>query len=170
MEGSVAGDTAHSARGKTITVLARVWITPPPMAAALHERAAEAFAIASPDQRLGVHWAMLTAAYPFFADVAAHVGRLLALQGEVQTAQLQRRIVTTWGDRSTIPRALQRTLRSMADWGALADGSARGRFLPSGRMAPVSAETRNLLKQGVVIAQESNGLGAESGLFPFARH
>jgi hypothetical protein len=113
LEGVVAGSTPHTARGKTLTVLGRVWMTPPASAVALRDSAVKLVAQASADERLAMHWAMLSAAYPFFVDVAGLVGKSLGLNGEVALSQLTRRLVDTWGDRSTLRPAAQRVSRAV---------------------------------------------------------
>jgi hypothetical protein len=55
-----------------------------------------------------MHWGMSVACYPFFAEVAAQVGKLLALNGHANLSQIVRRMTETSGDRSTLPRAVQR--------------------------------------------------------------
>ncbi len=44
---------------------------------------------------------MAALAYPFFRDLAEVVGRLLALQDDFTTLQVQARMLTAWGDRTT---------------------------------------------------------------------
>lgn len=113
LDGVVGGDTVHSARGKTLTVLMRIWVTVPPFAEPLRSAAIKHIPLASSEERLAIHWAMSVACYPFFAEVAAHVGKLLRLNGHANLAQIVRRMTESWGDRSTLPRAVQRVLRSM---------------------------------------------------------
>ena len=70
LEGEVEGTKLNSARGKTATVLNRIWIVPPAKLGSLRDDALACFADADADDRLALHWAMMLAAYPFFADVA----------------------------------------------------------------------------------------------------
>ena len=64
--------------------------------------------------RLTLHWGMCLATYPFFRDVAATTGRLLALQGTAAMSQIVRRMAEFWGERSTSTRAVQRVVRSLS--------------------------------------------------------
>jgi len=73
---------------------------------------------------------MCLAAYPFFGAVAAHVGRLLRLQGAVAATVVQRRIREQYGERETVARAARRILRSYIDWGVLVEGTQPGVYLP----------------------------------------
>jgi hypothetical protein len=43
-------------------------------------------------------------------------------------AQLQRKLIDQWGERSTVTRAFQRIVRSMVEWGTLADADTPGHF------------------------------------------
>lgn len=128
LEGQVAGEGPHSARGKTRTVLLRIWVTVPDRAAPLRD---EALAVMvngrAPDLR-PLHWGMCLATHPFFGDVAAITGRLLSLQGSVALAAVTRRVTEGWGARSTVLRASQRVVRSMVEWGALGETERRGVF------------------------------------------
>ncbi|MFZ1413226.1 MAG: hypothetical protein WAS73_01405 [Defluviicoccus sp.] len=169
--GVVAGDTTHDARGKTLTVLSRIWLTVPDEARKIRESALKLFPDAATSERLPIHWAMMMAAYPFFVDVATNAGKLITMNGDVTLSQIVRRMLDAWGDRSTLPRATQRILRSMVQWGALSDGSVRGQYLPQPAQAKVSGEAAELLLMGLL-----TGLGrglhvshllSHSSLFPF---
>ena len=154
LDGVVAGSTPQTARGKTLTVLGRVWFTPPTAAVGLRDAAAKVVAQASADERFAIHWAMLCAAYPFFVDVAGLVGKSLALNGEVALSQLTRRLVVTWGDRSTLRPATQRLVRSMVQWGALRDGGRIGLYLAPAKRIVVSSAIGELLVEGLLIAAQ----------------
>ena len=128
LEGQVSGEGPHSARGKTRTVLFRVWVTVPDRVVPLRD---DALAVvggdSAPDLR-PLHWGMCLSTHPFFRDVAAITGRLVSLQGYVALAMVTRRIVERWGARSTVLRASQRVVRSMVEWGALVETERRGFF------------------------------------------
>lgn len=55
--------------------------------------------------RVWFHWGMACLAYQFFRDTSAVVGRLLTLQDDFTTAQVQSRLLSSWGDRPTIKQA-----------------------------------------------------------------
>src|SRR3954454_8039037 len=73
------GTTNNSGRGKTLTVLTRIWISVPAQAEPLKQAALKQIASASSEQRIGIHWAMAAGTHPFFFDVATHVGKLIKL-------------------------------------------------------------------------------------------
>jgi hypothetical protein len=171
LDGVIAGKTAQSARGKTLTVLSRVWLTVPVAAEALRNSAVPLVGRASGNERLAIHWAMMSAAYPFFVDIAGNVGKLVGLNGEFSLSQLTRRLIEVWGDRSTLRPATQRTVRSMVQWGVLRDAKKPGRYLPLQKRIVVSAGLAELLVEGVLIASKAgmalDQLLTHPAIFPF---
>ncbi|MDO8945402.1 MAG: hypothetical protein Q7U75_19625 [Desulfobacterales bacterium] len=171
LDGVIAGTTAQTARGKTLTVISRVWLTPPGGVVTMRDAAVRLISQASAQDRLGIHWAMLCAAYPFFMDVAGLVGTSLGLNGEVALSHLTRRLVDTWGDRSTLRPAVQRLVRSMMQWGVLRDGGRVGLYLPQPKKVPVSSSVAELLLEGLLIATQRgmplSQLVSHPGFFPF---
>ena len=118
----------QTARGKTMTVLMRVWALVPDDDRPLRRDAFQLLKDIPAGDRIWLHWGMSLVAYPLFADTAAAAGRLLKLQGEFTLGQLERKLIGTWGQRSTVIRALQRIVRSMVDWQTLIEAPARGHF------------------------------------------
>lgn len=119
---------AETARGKTVTVLMRIWATVPEAQLPLRQHAVDLLKDIPAQDRIWLHWGMCTLAYPLFRDTAAAIGRFVKLQGELALAQLHRRLINAWGERSTVRRALQRIVRSMVEWQTLADAKAPGHF------------------------------------------
>ena len=108
---------APTARKKTVTALGRVWIEPADAGALMLGWAAKNL-YAVPDTR-PVHLAALLAAYPFFGDVCAAIGRALALEEAVNTPELRQRIRGTWGHRRSIDVAVQRAVKTLRGLGVL---------------------------------------------------
>lgn len=172
LEGAVAGSTKNSARGKTVTVLSHIWCLVPDHAVPLRDRAARLLGTATPDERLAIHWAMMIATYPFFTDVTSALGKLLSLHGTVALSQLKRRMVETWGERSTIEKAIPRLLRSMARWGALRGRSQEGDYLPAGGKRLLGNPVALLLLEALLVDSDQVSMELEqlvnhSSLFPF---
>lgn len=172
LDGAVSGDKKNSARGKTVTVLNHIWGEVPAPAELLRERAAAQLEGCTPDERLALHWAMMLGTYPVFTDTAAAVGRLVTLQGSFTLAHLTRRLVGTWGQRSTLERAGQRIIRSMVQWDVLRDTATRGRYeaVPRRRKAGPAVGTV-LIEALLVDAEEAslplNQLTGHPAIFPF---
>lgn len=172
LDGVVTGDQINSARGKTVTVLIHIWCQVPEHARELRDRAVRLIPELTPDRRVALHWTMALATYPFFADVATAVGRLLALQGNMTLAQVTRRLVELWGERSTMVRAAQRVVRSMVQWGILKDTDERGIYVRAGAPMETDGALAQLLLKALLLGLSLDEIPLESAvshpaLFPF---
>lgn len=171
LEDLVPGDTNNSGRGKTLTVLTRIWLTVPAQIEPLRASAIKCLSLANGESRVAVHWAMVIATHPFFFDVATHVGKLLALHGQVNRTQIKRRMTESWGDRSTLERTIQHVLKSMAQWGVLHAGSEKGSLVASRSPIQTSQGVAELLIHGVLLSQGCGmplpQLANHPALFPF---
>ena len=173
-EGRVSAGSSgwNSDRGKVITVLTRIWGPAGDSHKGLRSRAIDALSGAPPHLRLAVHWALCLGSYPFFENVARVTGQLLALHGEVQLAEVRRRLIEAWGDRAVVRRGAQRILRSMIDWGVLRDAEERGNYAQGFRIeGPPTAQSR-LLVEGLLLngsdeALPTAKLRSHPSLFPF---
>ena len=87
-------------------------------------------------ERMPLHWAMISAAYPFWAGVAKHVGRLLNLQDQITKKQIIQRLKEQYGDRQTISRYARYVIRSFVAWGVLNDTHAKGVYVQDKKIAP----------------------------------
>ncbi|WP_013627486.1 hypothetical protein [Rubinisphaera brasiliensis] len=128
----------ETARGKSITVLMRIWVFVPDEHHEIREQAFELLKRINAKDRIWLHWGMCILAYPLFRDTATAIGRLLKLQDEFTLAQLQRRLIDSWGERSTVVRAFQRVVRSMVEWHTLEDADTPGHF-----RAPTKVTTKS---------------------------
>lgn len=126
------------ARGKTITVLMRIWVLVPDRHRQVRDQAFELLRLIPSADRLWLHWGMCLLAYPMFQDMAIATGRLLKLQDDFTLSQLERRLIAKWGERSTVIRAFQRVVRSMVEWNTLADTEAKGHFKPAATLTTES--------------------------------
>jgi hypothetical protein len=159
------------ARGKTATVLMRLWVLVPAEHRTVHADAIALLPSIPAKDRIWLHWGMALLAYPLFRDAATAIGRLLKLQGDFTLAQLERRLVESWGDRSTLRRAAQRIVRSMVQWGLLHD-LGRGKFTAAERLVTGSKEVQMWLLEASHLSEmgaelESNQLMNLPTSFPF---
>lgn len=157
LDGVVGGRRYASARSKTVTVLSRVWGGVVPGTEGLRRRAIEALPHVDAAERVALHWAMSLSAYPFFADVAVIVGRLLELQDEAPMAHIVRRTVELWGDREKVHGASQKVVRSMADWGCLTEPS-KGVFRRRTPQLEVRDELASTLAEGLLFGGEQSAV------------
>ena len=156
---------------KTVGVLSGCWANVPRDLVAFRDRAISIFREVVPPERMALHWAMLMANYGFFADVARIAGRLLSLQGNVTLSQITHRMHESWGERSTVTRATRRMVRSMVQWGAMADTGDRGVYTRSPERIVVPKRLTEILLEGLLRC-EGRGLpvsqvGRHPALFPF---
>ena len=173
LEGKVSGDKYNSDRGKTMTVLTRIWGKVPPAVEPLKTRAVAAFQTSKARDHLALHWAMAIASYPVFSDVAATAGRLLALQDTFSLAQLTKRMVAQWSERPVLVKSTQRIIRSLVEWETLADTKTKGIYGRIPKLLPVSKEIVLLLCEALLLDNEHHSLPANQlldhpALFPFA--
>jgi hypothetical protein len=123
---SVGGNAKRGNREKVITILTKIWVRPPRDLHPLQREGLKLLSHLPREDHIAVHWGMAMAVYPFWGAVAAHVGRLLRLQGTAAAAQAQRRLREHYGERDTVSRAARRVLRSFVDWGVLKETSEKG--------------------------------------------
>lgn len=121
--------TKRGSREKTITILLKTWSRVAPSLTDFRDRGLELLATVENQDRIAVHWGMSIAAYPFVASVAEVVGRLLRLQDQVSTAQMQRRIREVYGERETVARSARYVLRAFVDWGVVLESKDLGVYL-----------------------------------------
>jgi hypothetical protein len=173
----LAGDPANaghgvSARKKTVTVLHRIWGPDSGSTEHLRQRAMLLLEDCGPEERLGLHWAMMLARYPVFTDVASTVGRLLMLQDSVTLSLLSRRLADSWGSRSTVDRAVQRIVRSMIQWGVLEDTALAGEYRAQEQRIHLSPEIGAVIAEALLQDAEGNAMAlgvliSHPALFPF---
>jgi len=118
--------TVRGSIDKTITILTKVWLKPPAVLEKLRLEGLDLLTNLSRADRLAVHWGMVMAVYPFWASVAAQVGRLFRLQGSASAAHVQRRLREQYGERETVSRRARYVLRSYVDWGVLREADIVG--------------------------------------------
>ena len=121
-------------RAKTAGIILRIWSGIPRARLTLREHAVALLPRLSGQERVWLHWGMTALAYPFFRDTVEVVGRLLALQDDCTTAQVQARMMTPWGDRATSKEAARKLLTTLADWKVLQSTRTKGHFILARKM------------------------------------
>lgn len=160
-------------RGKTVTVLTRIWSNVPRECVEVRDRAVKLLNGGDATDRLGLHWSMAMAVYPFFAEVVGVIGRLLVLQGEVDRQAVVRRMLESWGDRPAVSRGCRAVWTSIIGWGVLAEGARRGRYTRLPSRLTVSREVGTVLADALAISgnltRQSSPDTELPALFPFCR-
>lgn len=121
---------------------------------------------------LPLHWAILSAAYPFWFNVATQTGRLLNLQEQITQRQIFDRLKEQYGDRETVSRNARYTIRSFVAWGILKDSESKGCYEKSNTMLIPDKDLVILLLEAALYAtpEGKGALGVlinSPALFPF---
>ena len=159
-------------RAKSVGIILRIWSGVPQDRLALRDRAVALLGRISGQERIWLHWGMTALAYPFFRDTAEVVGRLLALQDDFTTAQVQARLLTAWGDRATSKEAAQKLLTTLVDWEVLRSTKTKGQFLLARKMTAGVSELQLWLLEALLRASAADEIEAQQLLrlpdsFPF---
>ncbi len=162
----------RSSLDKTITILMKVWVRPPRNLLLLQREGLKILSHLPRENHIAIHWGMTMAVYPFWGAVAAHVGRLLRLQGTVTVSQVQQRLREQYGERDTVSRAAQRVLRSFVDWRALKETSKKGLYTAGRALAIEEVEVIAWLAEAFLYAHPNGSVPLRTvldstSLFPF---
>lgn len=118
----------RDAKSKAKWMLSRVWLNPPPDAAAM-----VTWALANPqefpDRRL-MHAGALVATYPFVGGILADLGRQIALNEAITVPDLRHRAEGRWGATSTTREAVGKTITTLRRLGVV-EGGGRAPIVPA---------------------------------------
>jgi hypothetical protein len=159
-------------RAKASGIVLRIWSGIDRQHVSLRHRAISLTPRISGHERLWLHWGMTALAYPFFRDLAEVVGRLLALQDDFTTLQVQARMLTAWGDRTTTREAVQKLITSLVDWEVLRS-TKQGHFLLAGKLTTDVTDLQLWLLEALLRASAADEIEAHQLLrlpesFPFS--
>ena len=126
------------ARGRTRSLLARIWLRPPEPAAEMVRWAIEN-PEQFPDRRL-MHLGALIATVPFVGSALVPLGRSFALDQPMADADLRQRMVERWGDTPAVRDGARKTMSSLRNMGVIA-AAGRHPIGPCQRLtsSPISA-------------------------------
>ena len=113
-------------------------------------------------EKMAIHWATISAAYPFWFNVAMQVGRLLNLQDKITKQQIVRRLKEQYGDRQTVSRVARYVIRSFIAWGVLKDTSRKGCYKRGKMLTLNDQHTVSLLLEGALhtISENKSSINA----------
>ncbi len=113
----VRGDDA---RRKTIDLLINVWLNTREIAPELWEKAVVwNRATVVPDDRVWLHYGLSLIYYPFFMKGVTIIGQFSRYEDAVTTRLVTRQLTADLGQLGSLPRAAQRLVASLRDWGVL---------------------------------------------------
>lgn len=103
---------------------------------------------------LPLHWAMLSAAYPYFALVSESVGRLFSLQDIISSGQVYDRMKQAFGDKEMISRNTRYVIRTLASWGLLVEDNKgrKGHYTKPIAFSIKKPECAGLLLEGLLLS------------------
>jgi hypothetical protein len=164
--------SGKESRAKTTGIVLRIWSGMPSARIPFRDRAVAMLPCISGQERIWLHWGMTALAYPFFRDIAEVVGRLLALQDDFTTAQVQGRILTAWGDRATSKDAVPKLIATLVDWEVLRSTKTKGHFLLARKMTASTPDLQLWLVEALLGANAADEIEAQQflrlpELFPF---
>jgi hypothetical protein len=158
-------------RAKASGIILRIWTGVDRQHVSIRRRAISLAPRISGHERIWLHWGMAVLAYPFFRDLAEVVGRLLALQDDFTTLQVQARMLMAWGDRTTTREAVQKLITSFVDWDVLRS-TKQGHFLLAGKLTTDVTDLQLWLLEALLRANAADEIEAHQLLrlpesFPF---
>lgn len=165
------GERSDMTRTFVVNNLMKIWIAPDPDLIPFRD-ASLAFLRENPSTAMAVHWGMISAAYPFWFNVARQTGRLLALQDQVTQTQIIDRLKEQYGDRQTVSRYARFVIRSFVAWGVLKDSDAKGCYKKVASVSIAEPNLALLMFQSALLAtpEEKVALGLllnNPSFFPF---
>lgn len=110
---------------KTGSVLSTLWLRSTSETESLRLEALALAQVLPLQERIVLHWGMALVTYPLFRTTASVMGRLLRLQGEFQSQEIRGRVLESYGSIGTVPRAVNRIIQSIKEWGAIGHHDAR---------------------------------------------
>lgn len=146
-----SGERSAWTRTFLVNNLMAMWPSPAAELTPFRDRALHALR-EHPDQEEAIHWAMISAVYPFWFNTARQTGRLLNLQAQATQAQVVSRLKEQYGDRQTVSRYARFVVRSFVDWGVLKDTTASGRYHKAEEIAVVERDLTSLLLHSALLA------------------
>lgn len=167
---AVGTSSKKSSRYKRVCQLMTIWVTPRPNLVDFRNHLLKQFI--SDNSRTALHFAMLTATYPFFWSVSAQIGRMLRLQDEISMTQIKRRCKETLGERDTVAYAATRVVKTFVDFGLLKRAEKIGNYSSPDLKFPVDAPLTAVLFEACMLAEMKHSnpieaLLAAPALFPF---
>jgi len=146
-----SGDRSSGTRTFLVNNLMAIWPSPAHRLISFRDTALRLLRSYSEQER-AIHWAMISASYPFWFNTAEHTGRLLNLQAQVSQTQIVSRLKEQYGDRQTVSRYARFVVRSFVDWGVIEDTTVAGCYKKARLPIVVDQELTLLLLHAALLA------------------
>ena len=99
-----------------------------------------------------LHWAILSAHYPFLYQVTLVLGRLFSLQGKVNKSQIERRLEEVYGAMPLVERNMRYAIATLANLGFLQMNGTTGLYLPPENLRATNFELTAVLWKALLHA------------------
>jgi hypothetical protein len=168
---SGGGERSKETYGMAISLLA-CWFAPEKELLLFRDQALSFARTSLVTEWLPLHWAIISATYPFWFNVAKQIGRLFNLQEQITQAQVFNRLKEQYGDRETVARNARYTVRSFIAWEVLNDSKTKGCYEQAAPLQIFEPEIAVLLLEATLLAIPEGKsalrlLLASPALFPF---
>ena len=140
----------------------RAWIDPEDDLALFRNQLLTKIKTIPREQWIILHWACLTAAYPFLLSFSSVFGRLISLQNETTKAQLLARLQDIYGAREAVERALYYALGSFVNWGLIIRTSESNILRAPEKITVADDRIGILLWKSILHATQGNRLSVGS--------
>ncbi len=167
------GERGTQTYTKAVTQIMKCWVTPDPELVMLRNDALTLARHAEREIWIVLHWAVTSAAYPFWQRIAEVTGRMLSLQEAITQGQIRQRCFELLGERTTIERSARRVIRTFVAWGVLRETATKGCYEKSQPIAVTDARISALLVEAALHTVpggkiEMSRLQNSPGFFPFS--
>lgn len=119
------GTRGNTSRSQAVNILMNIWVTPDNDLVSFRDKSLTLLKD-YPSISMPVHWGIISAAYPFWFNIAKQIGRLFNLQKQITQRQVFSRLKEMYGDRESVARYARYTTRSFVAWGVLVDSKSKG--------------------------------------------
>ncbi len=144
MRNGKSADRGTTSRSQVVNMLMKIWVSPESELLFFRTDALKTLQM-HPRSTVSIHWAMVSAAYPFWYNTALQIGRLLNLQEQVTQSQIIIRLKEQYGDRQTVSRYARNVIRSLVAWGLLIDSKEKGSYEKTKSQINIDKKMTNLL-------------------------
>lgn len=103
---------------KTREILMYIWIKSGDEFGELRSKALEVYKLER-SNKMAIHWCLMIAAYPVFADVCALLGKLTNIQDTFTTSWLKEKLFEVWGERTTLLHSSDKILQTLKYIGSI---------------------------------------------------